>query len=436
MRRKKSLQERGITLIALVVTIIILLILAGVTLNMALSQNGLFSKTQEAADKYKQAQEDEELEIEKIEYAADGKDITKVETILDKQGFKDFRDKVNNGDDFNNTLIKLSCDLDLSGDTWEPIGTPNNPFNGVFNGNDHKITNLKLDKIEDELKGKDDMYYIGLFGCNEGIIKNIGIESASVSSEIYNTYIIGMIAGYNSGIVENCYNNANITCNIAYHLGGIVGNIDIDGQVSKCYNKGNLEIKSSSGFDCQVGGIMGSCWRNGNSIISQCFNLGNITCHQKGGSNYMAAGICGTGTMKVDSCYNVGTITLENNEGENHFYPVSAGIVGQGGSVEVKNCYNIGEVIMNTNESAIGVRHGSFIGLISGKYLFENIFCYVHDGLKAIGSNYNELNSEIEKIRTFENKEDMKSIADKLGDNFKADTRGINDRYPILTWQE
>ena len=56
----KKKKELGITLIALVVTIIILLILAGVTLNMALSQNGLFSRAQNAADKYKKAQEDEE----------------------------------------------------------------------------------------------------------------------------------------------------------------------------------------------------------------------------------------------------------------------------------------------------------------------------------------------------------------------------------------
>ena len=56
MNNKK---QRGITLIALVVTIIILLILAGVTLNMALSGDGLFSRARNATDKYKKAQEDE-----------------------------------------------------------------------------------------------------------------------------------------------------------------------------------------------------------------------------------------------------------------------------------------------------------------------------------------------------------------------------------------
>ena len=64
--KKESLQEKGITLIALVVTIIILLILAGVTLNIALSDNGLFNKTKEAAEKYKQEQSNEEEMIRQI----------------------------------------------------------------------------------------------------------------------------------------------------------------------------------------------------------------------------------------------------------------------------------------------------------------------------------------------------------------------------------
>ena len=45
-------KERGITLIALVVTIIILLILAGVTLSLAGTQGGLFDKSRTAANKY------------------------------------------------------------------------------------------------------------------------------------------------------------------------------------------------------------------------------------------------------------------------------------------------------------------------------------------------------------------------------------------------
>ncbi len=58
-KKVQKLKEKGITLIALVVTIIILLILAGVTLNMVMSGDGLFSKARNAADKYKKAQVDE-----------------------------------------------------------------------------------------------------------------------------------------------------------------------------------------------------------------------------------------------------------------------------------------------------------------------------------------------------------------------------------------
>ena len=51
-------QERGITLIALIITIIILLILAGVTLG-TLSANGIFDKSRNAKDQYTAAQNKE-----------------------------------------------------------------------------------------------------------------------------------------------------------------------------------------------------------------------------------------------------------------------------------------------------------------------------------------------------------------------------------------
>ena len=66
IRKKQQIREKGITLIALVVTIIILLILAGVTLNIALSDNGLLKKAKEGVDKYEKAQKDEEKAIEDI----------------------------------------------------------------------------------------------------------------------------------------------------------------------------------------------------------------------------------------------------------------------------------------------------------------------------------------------------------------------------------
>ena len=54
-------KEKGITLVALVVTIIILLILAGVTITIALSDNGLFHKARESRNTWYDAEENEAL---------------------------------------------------------------------------------------------------------------------------------------------------------------------------------------------------------------------------------------------------------------------------------------------------------------------------------------------------------------------------------------
>ena len=51
--------EKGITLVALVVTMIVLLILAGVTISMATSGSGIFGRAKNAANVYRQAVKDE-----------------------------------------------------------------------------------------------------------------------------------------------------------------------------------------------------------------------------------------------------------------------------------------------------------------------------------------------------------------------------------------
>ena len=43
-------KENGITLVALVVTIVVLLILAGVSISLVLGQNGLVNRAKEAAN--------------------------------------------------------------------------------------------------------------------------------------------------------------------------------------------------------------------------------------------------------------------------------------------------------------------------------------------------------------------------------------------------
>ena len=56
---------KGITLLALVVTIIIMLILAGITLNLTIGNNGIFKRAENARDTWEIAQSKEQSEMDK-----------------------------------------------------------------------------------------------------------------------------------------------------------------------------------------------------------------------------------------------------------------------------------------------------------------------------------------------------------------------------------
>ena len=55
--RKKLSNEAGITLVALVITIIVLLILAGVVIRMAVGENGVILRAKDSANKYNESQD-------------------------------------------------------------------------------------------------------------------------------------------------------------------------------------------------------------------------------------------------------------------------------------------------------------------------------------------------------------------------------------------
>lgn len=55
--KRNYLKQNGITLIALVVTIVVLLILAGVTINALFGDTGIIKRAQDAQNKMDQAQD-------------------------------------------------------------------------------------------------------------------------------------------------------------------------------------------------------------------------------------------------------------------------------------------------------------------------------------------------------------------------------------------
>ena len=62
--KKIKRQVKGITLIALVVTIIVLLILAGVALSLTIGQNGIFQRAEIAANTWRNAETNEQLALQ------------------------------------------------------------------------------------------------------------------------------------------------------------------------------------------------------------------------------------------------------------------------------------------------------------------------------------------------------------------------------------
>ena len=65
--KKQKIYEKGITLIALVITIIVLLILAGVTLSIVFN-GGIINKSQTAVDKYSEESAREKLSLAIFNY--------------------------------------------------------------------------------------------------------------------------------------------------------------------------------------------------------------------------------------------------------------------------------------------------------------------------------------------------------------------------------
>ncbi len=66
-KEKNKKYDGGITLVALVVTIVILLILAGVSLNLVIGNEGILTRSKEAANKYGKQAENEQQELDDIE---------------------------------------------------------------------------------------------------------------------------------------------------------------------------------------------------------------------------------------------------------------------------------------------------------------------------------------------------------------------------------
>lgn len=91
---QKKKYEKGITLVALVVTIVVLLILAGVSISTVIGDNGIITKAKEAETKTKEGQAKDEMSLVVVEYYVSESNETLEEFLKSK--IPDRIDKVTN----------------------------------------------------------------------------------------------------------------------------------------------------------------------------------------------------------------------------------------------------------------------------------------------------------------------------------------------------
>ncbi len=91
MKQKLKIGKQGITLIALIITIIVLLILSGVSIAMLTGENGILTRAQTAKTETEEAQKDENEKLQELE-----DEINEIDTVILKQGEKATKTQKNN----------------------------------------------------------------------------------------------------------------------------------------------------------------------------------------------------------------------------------------------------------------------------------------------------------------------------------------------------
>ena len=149
--KSKNKQEKGITLIALVVTIVVLLILAGVSISLVLNNNGVISKAKDAKNQYAEAQTNDEKQLNEVSDWIDtkvgettgGDSVTKIDGVPIPDGYyyvggTKAKGLVISDAEADNEKYKGQENVgkDLAGNqwVWVPVETPSSLYTTVTAG--------------------------------------------------------------------------------------------------------------------------------------------------------------------------------------------------------------------------------------------------------------------------------------------------------------
>ena len=411
----KEKNIKGITLIALVITIIVLLILAGVSIAMLTGQNGILSQARRAEGETKNSQVEEEGILDSYEdYISNAiGEVRQVDDsnpgILEGSGIEEepfvinsiedlviFADNVTKGtNNYQDQYVKLGLSLDFnsdksyvdpnredytqygydgnlkqlltSGEGFIPIGSTNvveqtdknKSFCGYFDGDGNTIINCYMNK---EVSGTDKNYY-GFFGMYLfGEVKNLGLTEVNYNlinkrtPEVISGAGISGIVHYSLGKISNCYVSGNITETVnggaETYCAGIVSNNN--GIIDSCYNLATINgiiINNTPEHACFVAGITINN-ESESSEIRNCYNLGKINAKANSGVCVEVGGIAKYQNLgTIENCFNIGDINCEIT-GTINGYSRIGGIIGFAISGNVTNVYNSGDInIVSDNKN-------------------------------------------------------------------------------------
>lgn len=320
------------------------------------------------------------------------------------------------GNDFIQTAdISFNADeqaVDWDGDgsaTWDaedqlgfsPIGNNSNPFFGAYNGQEFNISNLFINRPNQD--------YVGFFGYGQsggGTVQNIGLINLSIIGQDN----VGGFFGADTETITNCF--ASGTIEGRDNVGGFVG-ANFIGDISNSYS--NVTVNGRNA----VGGFCGNAYNIPGLSISNCYSIGNVIAT---GNN--VGGFIGSNTQNdISNCFARVNVTAINSNNV-------GGFVGYTISASIDNCYCTGSIsgISNT---------GGFSGSSDDPNLINNSFWDTQtSGLLMSDGGTGKISSEMKSQQTF-----IDAGWDFLNenDNGSLNIWGINltdnNSYPFLYFQ-
>lgn len=311
------------------------------------------------------------------------------------EGLNWFAAYVNGGYNFAGKVVALAANVDLAGAEWTPVGTLDAKFNGVFDGQNNKIENLKIDS-----EGAVAMFaYVGEEAAFKNVtLENVDIKSARNAAGLLFCNYKDASAAYNGGnlLIENVTVSGNIECpNYAAGIAFDLANVTM----KNCVNNANVVAGASAGLVAWIekNGVLENVVNNGNVFggttaagianrfggsIKNATNNGEITAE----GPMPAAGIVAVNltTSTYDYCYNYGKVVSKYN-GAN---ASAAGILGQAPSASNKPtlnyCANFGEIVAEQSHAS-GIFY-SLYGAATANYCYNAGVVTGADGAGAIAA--------------------------------------------------